>query len=92
MRKIIAFSIIFAFVISFASPAFAEVPRAVNKIIDGTKDVLKSPLLIYTHTKSEMDSSDNKLFGFVKGLLESPFHVVEKAGGGVIDIVTFPIE
>jgi len=55
-------------------------------------EVIKSPLVLHDHAKSEMDNADHKAFGLMKGLLEAPFHMVRQAGDGLLDIATFPIE
>lgn len=93
MKKVLSYVVVVAFVFGFCSVSMAaDLPRPVEKIKDGTVDVIKSPLVIYDHTKAEMDKSDFKAFGLVKGLIESPFHLAKKAGSGVLEIATFPIE
>ena len=83
----------FAFVGSLASVAFAtDLPKPVEKFTKGAVDVFKSPLIIYDHTKLRYDGKDAKPIGLVKGLVESPFHMLKKAGGGAIDMATFPVE
>lgn len=93
MKRMLLLGLVFAFVISFTSTAYAiDLPHSIDKLSKGTIEVVKSPLVIVDHTKGEMDKSDTKTFGLIKGLIESPFHVVKKAGGGVLDIVTFPLK
>ena len=93
MKKITALFIALAFAFTVIGPALAgDLPAPVQKITDGTMEVLKSPMVLYTHTVDTMDVAEYKVFGLMKGLLESPFHFVQKAGSGVIDIATFPIE
>jgi len=76
-----------------ACPVFAiDLDKSVDKFVDGTMEVIKSPIVIYDHTKSEMDNADHKAYGFMKGLFEAPFHMVKKAGSGLLDVATFPIE
>jgi len=82
MKKAIMLAIAFAFVFSFSVPALADdLPRPVKKLVDGTMEIVKSPIVIYDHTKKTYDDADFKPLGLLKGLLESPFHVVKKAGG-----------
>jgi len=93
MKKAMILAIAFAFCLGMAAPVLAsDLPAPMDKLMNGMIDVVKSPLELYDHTKHEFDHNDNKAFGLLKGLIESPFHVVDKAGRGVIDIATFPIE
>jgi hypothetical protein len=93
MKKLLCLAVVFAFVMSAAAPLYAaDLPKPVDKLAKGTMDIVKSPLALYDHTKSEIDGADHKLLGFLKGAVTSPFHMVKKAGGGVMDVATFPIE
>jgi len=78
---------------TIAAPVFAvDLPKPVDKFTRGTMEIIKSPLVIIDHTKGEMENHDNVVFGFVKGLVESPFHLIKKAGGGLFTVLTFPID
>ena len=93
MKKVSLIALAFVFMMSMACPVFAvDLDKSVDKFVDGTMEVIKSPIVIYDHTKSEMDSADHMAFGFMKGLIEAPFHMVKKVGGGLLDVATFPIE
>jgi hypothetical protein len=93
MKKVLCLAVVFTFVMSTAAPLYAaDLPKPVDKLAKGTMDIVKSPLALYDHTKSEIDGADHKLLGFFKGAVTSPFHMVKKAGGGVMDVATFPIE
>ncbi|HLF17297.1 MAG TPA: hypothetical protein VI749_00175 [Candidatus Omnitrophota bacterium] len=93
MRKALLMVVAFAFVVSTAALVYAgDLPKPVEKFTKGAVDVAKSPLAIYDHTKAGYDGSDIKVLGLFKGLIESPFHVVKKAGSGAIDMATFPVE
>jgi len=93
MKKALMLLVASVFVASLASVAFAsDLPKPVEKFSKGAVDVLKSPLTIYDHTKFRYDGADNKPIGLVQGLVESPFHMLKKAGGGAIDMATFPID
>ena len=93
MRKAIALIVFMSFIFCFAMPAFAgELPKPVDKIVQGTMDVLKSPMALYDSPKAEWDSHDNKVVGLFKGILLAPFHLVDRAGHGILKIVTFPID
>jgi len=93
MKKLLCLLVVFAFLAGGVSFALAsELPKPVEKLTKGAVDVIKSPILIYDHTKDEYDKADTKALGFFKGLLESPFKVVHKAGSGALDMATFPVE
>ena len=93
MKRIFILTLAFAFIMGLAVTAQAyDLAKSIDKFSKGTVEVVKSPIALYDHSKSEMDTHENKIVGLFKGLLESPFHVVKKAGGGAIDMVTFPIE
>ena len=93
MKKLTCLLLALAFAFTVVGPALAgDLPRPVDKLTKGAVEVIKSPTEFYSHTMGEMDSAEHKPLGLIKGLLESPFHVVKKAGAGVIDIATFPVE
>ena len=93
MRKAVVLAIIASFVLVFSTSLHAaELPRPVDKLVHGFGDIITSPLEIYHHTSGEVNSASVKPWGFIKGLLESPFYVIKKGGGGLIDVLTFPIE
>ena len=94
MKKIVVLAVILTFVVLFAAPLFAaELPRPLDKLGHGLVDIVTSPLEIYHHTFDKVNSDEHhKVFGFFKGLVESPFYMIKKLGGGVVDVLTFPIE
>ncbi len=93
MKRVSLLALAFVFMMSMACPVFAvDLNKSVDKLVDGTMEVIKSPIILHDHTKSEMDNADHKAIGLMKGLLESPFHMVRKAGDGLMDVATFPIE
>ncbi|MBP9854023.1 MAG: hypothetical protein KBD53_04050 [Candidatus Omnitrophica bacterium] len=91
MKRALSVLITFVFVCMVAAPAFA-LPAPVEKLKSGVVKVVKSPLNIYNHTKTEMDENATKPVGFTKGLIESPFFMIKDVGGGLTDIITFPVE
>jgi len=93
MKKVSLLAMAFVFMMSMACPLYAvDMDKAVDKLADGAMEVIKSPIVLHDHTKSEMDKADHKIIGLVKGLIEAPFHMVKKAGDGLLDVATFPIE
>ena len=94
MKRILLVALTFVFCLSMACTAVyaADLDSAVDKLADGTMEMIKSPLALYDHTKASIDDADNKALGLMKGLLESPFHMAKKFGHGALDVVTFPID
>ena len=93
MKKIFLIALAFVFCMGMITPVYAaDFHKSVDKFAEGAMEVMKSPLVLHDHTKSEMDSAEHKPVGFLKGLMEAPFHMVKKAGGGVLDMVTFPVD
>lgn len=93
MKRVFLLALAFVFIMSMACTVYAvDLHKSVDKITDGMVEIMKSPLVLHDHTKSEMDKADHKAFGLMKGLLEAPFHMVRKAGNGLLDVATFPIE
>ena len=92
MKKIV-FVTAFTFVFSMAVSAYAyDVQKPIHKLANGTVEIIKSPVVLIDHTKAEMQGASYKPFGFLKGLVTAPFYMVKKAGSGVLDVATFPIE
>ena len=93
MKMTLALLVALAFVFACAAPAMAyDMERPVKKIADGTADVIQSPLHLVEKPVDGLKDHDYPLVGFMKGLLKGPFHTIKKAGGGVVDIATFPIK
>jgi len=93
MKRIFAIAVSVVFVMSMAAPVLAsDLPKPVDKLTNGVIKIIKSPLKLYEHSKAEMDKSDLKPVGLVKGIIESPFHMLMEGGHGVIDVLTFPVE
>jgi len=93
MKKVLLIAIAFAFVLTMVMPIYAaDLPKPIDKLTKGTVEIVKSPLAIYDHTKKAMDDSDFKPLGLFKGLVESPFYVVKRAGNGILDVITFPVD
>ncbi len=91
MKK--AMSLIVALALTFVvvAPAMA-MTGPLEKLTSGVVKIVKSPLIIFSHTKSEMDGHLSTPVGFTKGLVESPFYMLKDIGGGLVDILTFPLD
>ena len=93
MKKAFIFSLMFAFILGMAGGVFAlDLEKPSDKLANGVVDVVQSPMLLIEHPMERMDGDDMKAVGLMKGLLETPFKFVKKAGDGVVNIATFPVE
>jgi hypothetical protein len=88
MKKLMAVVVVFAVVALMSTPVYA----GVDKLKTGLTDIVKSPLEIVDHTKAEYNNSTFKPFGVFGGLLKGTFYMGKKIVGGVVDVVTFPID
>jgi len=88
MKKLMAVVVVFAFVTMAVTPVYA----GVEKLKSGLTDIVKSPMEVVDHTKAEYDSATFKPFGFLGGVLKGTFYMGKKIVGGVVDVVTFPID
>lgn len=91
MRKTMSLMMVMALMLVFTAPAMA-MSGPVEKLTSGVMKIVKSPLIIFSHTKTEMDGHLSTPVGFTKGLVESPFYMLKDIGGGLVDILTFPME
>ena len=78
-----------AAVLVFSTPVFAD---PMTKLKTGLTDIVKSPLEVVDHTKAEYNAATFKPFGFMGGLIKGAFYMGKKIVGGVVDVVTFPID
>ena len=92
MRKLLSIMVASVFIFGSIATASAAMPRSIDKLVKGITNVVESPIVLFSHTKKEMDKADHLAYGLGKGLLTAPFHAVKKAGDGIVDIATFPIE
>ena len=91
MKRAIAVSVLFAFVLSLAAPVFA-LPAPVDKLKGGMEGIIKSPLELPKTTIDEVKGADFKPFGLVGGLMKGTYNMVHSSLKGVVDVVTFPIK
>ena len=79
------------FVVSFTVPLYA-LPHPIEKLYDGGKTVLKSPLQVVDHTTKEVQSAQFKPFGLIGGFLKGTAYMVHDIVSGVYTMVTCPID
>ena len=94
MKQVFILTLTFAFIVGMSSSVLATglMEKPIDKLSNGVVEVLHSPVTLIEHPMGRMDGDDMKPVGLLKGLLEAPFKFVKKAGNGVVDIATFPVE
>ena len=76
MRKLFSIMVASAFVLGTVATVHAAMPKPIDKLVKGITNVVESPIVLFSHTKKEMDGADNIVLGLGKGLLTIPstFH------------------
>jgi hypothetical protein len=87
MKRILSLMIVLAVVV-MTTPSFAN--PTIDKMKDSTKTVLKSPLQVRDHLKSEAKSP--YIFSVPGGLLKGTFYMGKDIVTGTYDFVTAPID
>ena len=90
MKKAMVLFMVFAFVMAFTTPMFAD-PGPVEQIKDHVTSIVKAPLEVPNHIKAEYDAADFKPFGLMGGTLKGLFYFGYNVTKGVVDIVTMPL-
>ena len=90
MKRLIALAMIFAFVVCFTTPVLA-LPEPVTTLKDNLVDIVKAPLEIPNHAKTEMDAATFKPFGLMGGILKGTVYSVKKLVTGVVNIIAIPV-
>jgi len=91
VKKVIVLAMVFAFMLAYTTPVMA-MPEPMEKLKDGTIEVLKAPLQLPDHLVKSYDDHDNKIFGFFDGLAKGTIHTVDHASKGLYKMVTFPLK
>ena len=94
MKRVIALSVLFMFVMSLAAPVFA-LPAPVEKFKGGIEGIVKSPLELPKSTINEVKNTkglEYKPLGFMAGLMKGTYNVAHDTVKGVLDVVTFAIK
>ena len=74
---------------AIAVPAYAA---GAEKLGDGFKMFLKSPLQITDNIKSEWEAAELKPIGAVGGALKGLFYAGRDMIHGLFDVLTFPVD
>lgn len=64
---------------------------AITRLGDGLKKIVTSPMALINTPKAEMEEG-NQVLGFFKGLLLSPFALIQDLGHGLVETITFPLD
>jgi hypothetical protein len=93
MKRTLLLLTAFVFAFCMAAPVMAaDLPKPVDKMVKGTTEVIKAPIVTYDTTKADIKAADLKPFELLKSFVKAPFHLAKNVGSGAMDIATFPIE
>ncbi|MDP2653865.1 MAG: hypothetical protein Q8Q08_07530 [Candidatus Omnitrophota bacterium] len=92
MKRTMALAVVFAFMIAYASPAFAELPKPVDKAYHGLEKIVKSPKHLLDHPIEEFKVAKFKPFGLLGGIMKGVCYTVVDTVHGAVDVVTSPLE
>ena len=92
MKRALATAMVFAFVLSFSTPAAFALPEPILKLKNGFMDILTSPLEIKKNAVDEVKASHYNPLSLVGGVLKGSFYMVKKSVMGAKDIVTFLVK
>ena len=89
--KVTIIAVVVAVVLFSFTSSVVALPEPINKLKGGVMDIVSAPLEMYTHSAVAVKAADFKPFGLIGGLLKGTAYTIKKAGSGVVDIVTFPV-
>ena len=90
MKRALALTVVFAFVLVMATPAFAELPKPLDKAYHGIERIVKSPMHLVNDPVDEYKASTFKPFGLMGGILKGIGYTVVESVYGVMEVVTSP--
>ena len=91
MKKALKVFVISVFAVTFASTVNA-MPKPVEKVKGWLEKIVKSPLQVPEHLKTEYESATFKPFGLFGGLIKGGSYMVIKGLEGTHDILMSPFE
>lgn len=90
MRRIFSILLIVMFVAAFAAPVFAS--DAVDKLSEGFKKAVTSPMNIPDSIQEEYEATDFKPFGAAGGFIKGVCLMGVDLITGMFDVLTFPVD
>jgi hypothetical protein len=91
MKRTLIVSVVFAFVLVLATPAFAaDLHKPLDKAYHGVEKIVKSPMHLVNDPIDEYKAATFKPFGLIGGLLKGIGYTVVESVYGVMEIVTSP--
>ena len=90
MKRTLALTVVFAFVLVMATPAFAELPKPLDKAYGGIERIVKSPMHLVNDPIDEYKASTFKPFGLLGGIMKGIGYTVVESVYGVMEIVSSP--
>jgi len=90
MKKFLTVLIIITVAVTLTTPVYAV--SGWEKVTGGVEKFIKSPLNVPDNIKAEYDSAEFKPFGVFGGLLKGLAEFAIDGIGGIVDVLTFPID
>lgn len=91
MKHILSFFLTLVVVVAFVGQSLAY-PRAIEKLKDGAKDVITSPLVVKDHVTAETQDAKFLPFALTGGLLKGVFYMGKQVVTGAWAMATSPLE
>lgn len=90
MKRALKFLVVFTFMLVVATPAFAELPKPLDKAYHGMERIVKSPMHLVNDPVDEYKAATFKPFGLFGGIMKGIGYTVVESVYGVMEIVTSP--
>ena len=91
MKRIMSLLVTLTVAVAFAGQSLAY-PHAIEKLRDGAKDVITSPLVVKDHVTTETKDAKFLPFALAGGLLKGGFYMGKQIVSGAWAMVTSPLE
>ena len=89
MKKILSLLAVVVISLAFTVSSYAA---GADKLKGGFEKLVKSPLQLKDDVIHEYDAAKFKPFGIAGGLIKGAFDTGKEAVGGLVDILTFPVD
>ena len=91
MKRTVALAIVFTFVLTYATPIFADVSKPMDKAYHGLEKIVKAPMHLVNDPMDEYKAATFKPFGLIGGIMKGTAYTVIDAVHGTLDVVTSPL-
>ena len=91
MKRTVALALVFAFVLTYTAPVFAEVSKPIDKAYHGLEKIVKAPMHLVNDPMDEYKAATFKPFGLLGGIMKGTAYTVIDGVYGVFEVVTSPL-